>query len=164
MAQTLKTMFLILIFAGIMAMQFNLDADRTSSRQIKNALELAVHDAALALDESQLSQGRIVFDQVQAFQNFKASLETNLYLQSSVGYLYSPITGSFYQEDIILEHIEYIDDSNSTFPKVYNNPNYDIVDMLNGPSIVAVISTKSPRYFAGEGIVIRKAVVYEYFE
>lgn len=163
MANSLKTMFLIMIFAGLVTMQYNIDADKTSTRQIKNALELAVHDAALALDESQLYQGgKIVFDQAQALDNLKVSLNTNLKLTSSGGYYYIPQQTSFYKEDLFIEHIEFIDDSNATFPMPYTNATYNILDTLNGPSIVAVLTTKSPRYFTGEGITIRKAVVYEY--
>lgn len=162
MANTLRTMFLILIFAGLMSMQYNIDSDKTATRQIKNALELAVHDAALALDESQLSQGKIVFDQEQALENFKNSLNYTLDFTSSSGYYYEPKSTSFYKEDLYIDHIEFIDDTNATFPFTYTNADYDIIDTLNGPSIVAVLATKSPRYFAGEGITIRKAVVYEY--
>lgn len=147
-----------------MTLQYNMDADRTATRQIKNALELAVHDASLALDQTQFSQGEIVFDQARALENLKLSLNSNLKLSSAGGYYYIPEANSFYQEDIYLDHIEFIDDSNSTFPRTYSNPTYDIVDTLNGPSIVAVLATKSPRYFAGEGIIIRKAVVYEYLQ
>lgn len=164
MSEALKTMFMMLLFAGIISMQYNGDADRTANRQIKNALELAVHDAALALDESQLGQGRIVFDQVQALDNLQSSLEHNLNATSSTGYIYTPSADSFYQEDIMIEHLEFIDDSSHTFPMVYSNPKYDIIDSLSGPSVVAVVSTRSPRYFAGDKIIIRKAVVYEYFE
>lgn len=163
MGQSLKVMFLMVLFAGIMMMQFNLDSDRTSTRQMKNALELAVHDAALSIDESELSQGKVIFDEWEAVENLKASLEFNLELESGAGYVYFPKEGSYYQEPFYVEHLEFIDDDDGAFPQVYSNPKYDILDTLNGPSIVAVVSTKSPRYFAGEGIIIRKAVVYEYF-
>ncbi|MBF0706731.1 peptidase M23 (plasmid) [Alkalihalobacillus hwajinpoensis] len=164
MAHSLKVMFLMLLFAGIMIMQYNLDSDRTSTRQMKNGLELAVHDAALALDNSQLSQGKVVFDQWEAVENFKASLEANLALESGAGYVYFPKESSYYQEPFYVEHLEFIDDDDGSFPQVYSNPKYDILDTLNGPSIIAVVSTKSPRYFAGEGITIRKSVVYEYYD
>ncbi|MDO6657431.1 peptidase M23 [Anaerobacillus sp. 1_MG-2023] len=164
MAHSLKVMFLMLLFAGIMMMQYNLDSDRTSTRQMKNGLELAVHDAALALDNSQLSQGKVVFDEWEAVENFKASLEANLDLESGAGYVYFPKESSYYQDPFYVEHLEFIDDEDGSFPQVYSNPKYDILDTLNGPSIIAVVSTKSPRYFAGEGITIRKSVVYEYYD
>ncbi|QAS54825.1 peptidase M23 [Halobacillus litoralis] len=162
MSEVIKIMVLIVLFSGLTTLQYNMDADETTTRQLKNSLELAVHDAALALDESQLSNGEIVFDQDQAIEQFKSSLENNLQLQSGEGYLYTPTENSFYKHDFYLEHLEFLDDSNSTFPLVYENSDYDILDKINGPSIVAVVSTTSPRYFAGNGITARKAVVYEY--
>ncbi|WP_078557025.1 peptidase M23 [Bacillus alkalicellulosilyticus] len=163
MSHTLQTMFLILVFAGIMFMQFNLDSDRTANRQIKNALELAVHDAALALDESHLISGQIVFDQGRAMDNFKTSLETSLRVEASgEGFIYSPLEESRYQNEMYIEHIEFFDDSNSLFPFSYNNPDYNIIETLQGPGVVAVLTTVSPRYFRGNGMIIRKTVVYEY--
>ncbi|WP_026801341.1 hypothetical protein [Pontibacillus halophilus] len=162
MSQAVKVMFLMLLFAGTMALNTNLDTDINTMRDTKDALELAVHDAALALDQAQLAQGQIVFDQERALNNFQQSLEYNLDLDSRYGYLYEPTADSFYQHDFTLDHFEVIDHSTSSFPFNYSNPKYDIVEYIDGPSIVAVISTKSPRYFAGEGIYTRRAVVYEY--
>ncbi|MGG1594795.1 peptidase M23 [Terribacillus saccharophilus] len=164
MSHVLRVLFLGAMFAFILSMQYNLEADRTANRQVKNALELAVHDAALALDEAQLAQGNIVFDQVQARDNFNQSLVNNLELKSSSNKFFEPEADSYYQDEFVLESIEFLDDSNATFPMDYNNNQYNIVERVNGPSIVAVLSTKSPRYFRGEGINIRKAVVYEYFK
>ncbi len=167
MGSTIKGIFLILIFALVSVIQWNLDSDKTATRQIKNTLELAVHDASLALDESQLSQGYIVFDQVQARTNFEESLKYHLKLDNNL----IPISNSFYQHEIKIKHLEYIDDrtvdpSNPpqlvSFPYVYQNSKYDIVDVLDGPSVIAVLETRSPRYFAGNSITIRQAAVYEY--
>ncbi|WP_280140002.1 hypothetical protein [Mesobacillus persicus] len=41
---------------------------------MKNAVELAVHDVSLALDEAQLRNGEIVFDQAHAEQNLRVGL------------------------------------------------------------------------------------------
>ncbi|SEN88943.1 hypothetical protein SAMN05192533_12521 [Mesobacillus persicus] len=51
----------------------------------------------------------------------------------------SPNSTSFYQEDILIEYIEFVDDSNASFPMTYTNLSYDIVDTLKGPSIVVVV-------------------------
>ncbi|RUU70412.1 peptidase M23, partial [Mesorhizobium sp. M7A.F.Ca.MR.362.00.0.0] len=49
MATTLRTIIFVLLFALITQIQFNLDADKTATRQLKNATEIAVHDAGLAV-------------------------------------------------------------------------------------------------------------------
>ncbi|UOQ44821.1 hypothetical protein MUN89_02380 [Halobacillus salinarum] len=48
-----------------------------------------------------------MFDQVQAMDNIKKSLDYTLQLQSSGGYLYEPTANSFYQHEFHLEHIEF---------------------------------------------------------
>lgn len=150
-----------------MVIQFTLDADKTATRQLKNSLELAVHDSSLAIDETQMSQGYIVFDQRQAKINFRESLMYHLKLDSS----YTPVVGSFYQKPFQVKLLEFIDDKTPdpnnpgqtiTFPYVYTNSAYNIVDVLNGPCVVAVIETTSPRYFVGDSTTIRQAAVYEY--
>ncbi|MCA1064434.1 peptidase M23 [Rossellomorea aquimaris] len=159
MSEALRTIFLTVLFAFITAMQFNLDADKTATRELKNAVEIAVHDASLALDEAQLRDGKLVFDQVQARQNFRDGLMSYMDLDSAL----TPNPTSFYQDEVVLEYIEFVDDSNATFPMTYTNPTYNIVDTLNGPSIIVVVTTTSPRYFAGDPIQLRKAAVYGYF-
>ncbi|WP_307794966.1 peptidase M23 [Alkalihalobacillus sp. BA299] len=169
MSEALRGFFLIFIFALIMIIQYNLDADKTATRQLKNTLELAIHDASLAIDENQISQGFVVFDQGQAEINFKESMMYHLRLDSN----YVPVANSFYQNAFKIKVLEFIDDQtpdpnnpgqNITFPYVYTNSTYDIVDVLNGPSIIAVVETISPRYFTGNGNTIRQAAIYEYVE
>jgi len=168
MSQAIRMFFMVLVFAMISIIQWNLDADKTGTRNLKNALELAVHDASLALDESQLGQGLIVFDQVQAETNFQNSLMYHLNVNDS----YEPQSASFFQDTIDVKVLTFIDDSTIdpnnpsttvTFPYVYTNATYDVVDILYGPSVIAVVETKSPRYFSGEKAVLRQAAVYEYF-
>jgi hypothetical protein len=144
-------------------MQFNLDSDKTATRVVKNGLEIAVHDAALAVSPSDLSQGRIIFDQNTAIDNLKKSLESNLRLTSGAGYVYSPDSDSFFKKDLYIVDLEFIDDSVTTsYPYTYTNPNYDIIEQVNGPSVIAVMTTESPRWFIGNSITIRQAAVYEY--
>jgi hypothetical protein len=159
MGSLLRTFFLILIWAGILAMQTNFDMDDKATYKLKNALELAVHDAALALDTREFMNGKIIFDQVVAEQNFRKSLEDNLRLNNSL----EPLTDSFFKEPIVLKHLEYVDHSiGTTFPMNYINDKYHILDTLEGPGIVAVLETSGPRYFTGNKNVIRQAVVYQY--
>ncbi|WP_066412849.1 hypothetical protein [Sutcliffiella cohnii] len=168
MSEALRGFFLIFIFALIMNIQFNLDADKTATRQIKNSLELAVHDASLAVDENQLGKGFIVFDQGQAEIYFKDSLMFHLDLDSEL----VPNNDSFYEHPFELKLLQFVDDKTEdpnnpgqtiTFPYIYTDSLYDIVEVLYGPSVIAVIETTSPRYFSGDGITIRQAAVYEYF-
>lgn len=162
MATTLRTALFILLFAFIIQMQFNIDADKTATRQIKNALELGVHDAALAVDPNAIADGKVIFDQSAAIDKLKESLELNLDLKSQAGFVYTPNESSFFKNELYIVHLEFVDDSNATFPMVYSNPDYEILERINGPSVIAVMTTESPRWFKGNTTYIRQAAVYEY--
>ncbi|MFT9495732.1 MULTISPECIES: hypothetical protein [Bacillota] len=163
MATTLRTILFILLFALITQLQFNLDADKTATRQLKNALELAVHDAGLAISPEAMAEGKIIFDQNTAVSNLQKSLENNLNVTSSAGFVYTPNENSFFKQELYLVHLEFVDDSVSrTYPFVYNNPNYKIVERIEGPSVIAVITTESPRWFNGGTTYVRQAAVYAY--
>jgi hypothetical protein len=171
MGELLRTFYLILAWALIMKMQLNLEIDQTSTRVLKEGLEIAVHDAALALDETELAQGHIVFDQTRALDNLKRSLEANLSVTSTDGRTYQPASHSFFQSPITIVHVEFIDEQTPDpasptgkvqFPYIYDNPDYEIVDVLNGPSVIVLAKTMSPRYFSDVPMEIRRAAVYEY--
>lgn len=163
MATTLRTILFILMFAFITQMQFNLDADKTATRQMKNALELAVHDAALAVSPVEMGNGKVVFDQTKAIDNLRLSLESNLKIQSSGGFVYTPSSNSLFKHDLYISHLEFIDDSvTTTYPYTYVNNDYEIMETVDGPSVIAVMTTESPRWFNGGVTYIRQAAVYEY--
>jgi len=146
-------------------MQYNLDADKTATRQLKNALEIAVHDAALAIDSHEIAEGRIVFDETLAKQYLIDSLERNLNAKTTNGFVFKPVENSFYKSDIIIEHLEFIDDSDGrAYPFNYSYSTYHIVETIDGPCVIAVISTDSPRWFRGDSIKIRQGAVYEYLK
>lgn len=159
MGTTLRVFFLCLMWAGILGMQFNFEMDTTATRKLKNALELGLHDAALAIDINQLQQGKIVFERVQAEANVRSSLQQNLSLNSSL----EPLTDSFFKSKLEIKAIEFYDATNTvSYPFNYSNPTYNVLDIIDGPAIVLIVETKSPRYFAGEPMTIRQGVVYEY--
>lgn len=163
MATTLRTIMFILLFVLITQMQFNLDADKTATMQVKNALEIAVHDSSLAVLPSEMANGKVVFDQDKAIVNLRQSLEANLKVQSSGGFVYTPKTNSLFKHELYISHLEFIDDSMTTsYPYTYVNQEYDIMETVDGPSVIAVLTTESPRWFKGGTTYIRQAAVYEY--
>jgi len=173
MGTALRTILLVLLFAIITQIQFNLDADKTATRQMKNALEIATHDAALAVDPISFSNGKIIFQNGEtvngnllpnnALENFKKSIESNLNVSSSGGYLYTPTSNSFFKNNLSLVELIYLDDRvDRTYPFTYSHPEYDFTQNIDGPSVIAIMITESPRWFVGGTTVIRQAAVYEY--
>ncbi|MFE7064175.1 peptidase M23 [Sutcliffiella sp. NPDC057660] len=160
MTSVLRGLVLVAMWAGIMVMQFNFDLDMSATRKLKNGLELAAHDAALALNQQELSQGRIVFDQAGAFGNINKSLQDNLQLDG----LYKPLPKTFFHNQVKVLHVEYIDDSSGVdFPMNYSNNTFNVLETIHGPAVVIIAETKSPRFFRGDTITVRQAVVFEYF-
>lgn len=142
-------------------MQLNFELDSTSTRRLKDSLELATHDAALSsLRTDQLAEGKIVFDQVEARRILEESLQENLLLDSSL----HPQENSFFQNTIEIKLVDFIDDSLGipSYPTNYIDDDYQIIESVEGPAIVVVLETTGPRYFIGDTKVIRQAVVYEY--
>ncbi|MGE8081328.1 peptidase M23 [Peribacillus loiseleuriae] len=160
MGTVVRTFFLVLIWAQIMVMQTNYDSDETATRRLHNGLELAVHDAALHILPAELTEGKIVFDQDVAAQVLKQTFEENLLLDLTL----HPEKESFFTNPIKLVYLEYIDHSTrpTGYPFNYFNTEYNLLEVVNGPSIVAVVETTSPRHFLGDPIILRQAVVYEY--
>lgn len=172
MSQILKTMFMCIIFAFSLKSTVDYIQDQRAMNQLKDALELATHDASLMLDVNAFSEGNIVFDKVLAEQKIKAAIEENL-ITTQQGNFYYPTTQngdkSFFKEPIEILHVEYIDNSiypSESFPCNYGiscgDAQYEIFETIKGPSVVLVAETYSPRGFSEKKKKITQAVVYEY--
>ncbi|MBU8855202.1 peptidase M23 [Bacillus altitudinis] len=163
MIHTIRSLILLAYCALVINIQFNLEADKTTNRQIKNAADIAVHDASIALNRSELADGKVVFDPKKAEEYFNSSLSKNLNLKGSSSN-FQPVKSSFYKTAVKLEKLVFIDDNTVgiSFPFVYKDPDFNIREELHGPSVLAVITTDSPRYFAGDSTKITRAAVYEY--
>lgn len=173
MAQTLRIAFMCLVWALIMKFQLDYEQDQTATRNLKDGLEIAVHDAGMMLDIPQFVDGKIVYNQLLAETAFGWAMEKNIKATVSGGSpfigMYIPTDDSFFKEPIEIVHVEFIDESTQpgvTYPCVYGiscgNPNYEIFETIEGPSIVIVGQTISPRFFSTTDQIIRQAVVYEY--
>lgn len=173
------------LFGGIMTLQMNTETDMTATSKLKNYLNFAVHDAGLALDEQQLGQGLFVFDQAQEQERILSSLEYHLRATRQSASVLVPNVDSFFQENIEITVIDYIDDNLSEnpcngqlntdpiqFPCFYENDIYDLKKVrdgeeipliqLHGQGIVIIVETDSPRYFKGEPIPLIQGSSYEY--
>ncbi|WP_040951680.1 hypothetical protein [Gorillibacterium massiliense] len=122
----------------------------TGYLRLKNALDMATHDASLQLNKEVLeNEGGIAFSDV-AWEAFNESLQRNLRLDAS-GHPLHP--GLFRSSDalevLLFDKVEKgCPDSPAGFPCTYVNHTYGYVDMLEGPGIVAIIRMHHPRPFA----------------
>ncbi len=169
MSEVGRKIFVILVWSLTLMFQVDYLQDQKATRELKDGLELAAHDATMMLDSESLSLGTVVFDRLLAEQVFARSLSKNLQVDL-VGLEYQNTQDlSFFKHPIKIVHMEFIDDLSNpgiTYPCTYGvscgQDKYDIFETVKGPAIVVVAQTYSPRGFSDELKPITQAVVYEY--
>lgn len=150
----MKWAIFLLFTAAISTMlwiwQMDNHATATAYNRLKNALDLATHDAAMEVDRNELARrGRIVFS-ANAQNTLMSSLQKNLKLDANNRPLAPNLFRSTDQLSVLVfERIESgCPNSPAGFPCTYTNPTYGYVDTLYGPSVVAIIAMRHPRPFA----------------
>lgn len=117
MSTLYRAIFVILVFATIMGFTVNMNADTVSTNKVKDAVEIASHDALLQYDPVYFSRGEIRFSKNRAEDAFRKSLMGNLDVSRQGSSTLRPKEGSFFfqsGEDITIEKLVFID--NSTKP------------------------------------------------
>ncbi|MDT3426025.1 hypothetical protein J2Z22_001545 [Paenibacillus forsythiae] len=141
MDYVIKLAFVLLIFIYswfFQAQNQEWDIDR---ELLKHANNMAVHDAAQNMDESERAEGRLVIDRAAAEASFKETLKANLGLDDSL----TPRAGSRLRYKVEVIDFEVIDESSGvTFPFLYEDSRYGIAKYIQGPSVIAVITTRHP--------------------
>lgn len=156
----LKTVFCFIVFIfSWLYQEQNYQWDITH-QMMKEASNLAVHDAILQPIPSLMAEGQLVIDPVEAREIFEETLQINLGLSEAL----APIEGSPLRTPVqILEFIVF-DDSNTIFPYLYENETYHVVKYLHGPAAFAVIKTDYPKFINtfGSGTDIKVPAIQEY--
>ncbi|CAH1217371.1 hypothetical protein PAECIP111892_04401 [Paenibacillus auburnensis] len=151
MDYVIKLAFVLLIFVYSWFFQIqNQEWDMLRS-MLKDANNIAVHDASQELNESARAQGRLIIDPAEAYATFLESLQRNLGLDDGL----SPMAGSRLQTRVKIVKFDIVDDSTGvTFPLLYEDSTYGITKYIQGPSVIAVIETQHP-------VLISRAKVQE---
>lgn len=136
-----KLAFVLLIFLYSWFFQTQNQEWDIQRSLLKDANNMAVHDAAQELNELARSRGRIIIEPAIALETFKESLEKNLGLDEGL----LPKNGSRLHSEVKIKKFEIIDDSSGvSFPFLYEDPEYGVTKYLQGPFVVAVIETEQP--------------------
>lgn len=161
----MKACILILLlsvfFISVMYIELDHDIATLLNERVKNAVNRATHDASLQLEPETLSSGYQYFDQTAALSAFKTSLANNLGLNPLT---LNPLSNSIFSSKPKIEFIDFLDDHDPiTFPYLYQNSNYQITKIINGPAVIAVISIEKPVFSSlSAKFHYRKWAVYEY--
>lgn len=77
-----------------------------SYRTVEFALEHAVHDATLQVDDAGVSEGKILFNEVEAERVLRQTISKNLPVDS----LLRPTSSAFMEEPMLIQDVFYIDE------------------------------------------------------
>lgn len=124
---------------------------------LKDANNFAVHDAALQVDDNEKSRGRIVFDPVEAKKIFNDTLQKNLGLNAT----FDPVPGSRLKHSVEILEFRLFDESNTSFPFLFEDPEYGIARWIQGPAIYAVVKTNHPKFLSKSADPIKVPAIYE---
>ncbi|MRN51810.1 hypothetical protein [Paenibacillus monticola] len=137
----IKLAFVLLIFVYSWFFQIQNQEWDTLRSMLKDANNIAVHDAAQELNEVARAQGRLIIDPELAYATFQRSLQNNLGLDDNL----SPKAGSRFRTQLKIIKFAIVDESSGvTFPLLYEDSNYGITKYIQGPSVIAVIQTEHP--------------------
>jgi murein DD-endopeptidase MepM/ murein hydrolase activator NlpD len=133
MEQVLRMLFVVLVAVTGMIINHDISTRAQTLHYLKEDLEIAVHDAALEIDQSELANGRIVFQQSKAMEVFRKSFEKNSGLSSS---------------DYEIVEIAFLDHSTvSSFPFTYRASSVEFEDVFVAPTMIAFIKASPSAYF-----------------
>ncbi|MEI2395488.1 hypothetical protein [Paenibacillus phytohabitans] len=137
----IKLAFVLLIFIYSWFFQIQNQEWDIMRSMLKDANNMAVHDASQELNEAARAQGRLVIDPDKAYATFRHSLQSNLGLDDGL----SPLAGSRLQAQVRIVKFDIVDEATgNTFPMLYEDPAYGITKYIQGPSVIAVIETEHP--------------------
>jgi hypothetical protein len=110
--------------------------------QLKDGMDLATHDASLQILQEELEKGSITFNPLEAQKVLRQSMQTSFKLDG----LLKPLPGGIWLNDFDLVWFELVE--SGVFPQVYHSgPPYYYSDTLKGPSVIAIVKVKHPRYY-----------------
>ncbi|UNL87500.1 hypothetical protein [Priestia koreensis] len=127
-----------------------IDLEKKAVSDVNFALKHAVHDAALMVDETKLSDGKVIFDRAKSDQAFIATLTRNLPVNNSL----QPQNNLLFKSPIKVIEKFYLDSTSKDpktglplkFPFIYKYSNTALHISLDqpifGPSVIYVIEAK----------------------
>lgn len=160
MRDCIAVIMLSVFFVTLIFLQLDLETANLANTRVKEALNRATHDAGLMVDLQEQSNGRIVFDTTNAMSALSDSLQSNLALDTNL----NPLPGTLFTDKVDIEFVDFVDDNDGlTYPYLYENATYHITKVIDGPSVVAVVSVTRPIISGlADPWKIRKWSVYEY--
>lgn len=115
-------------------------AERQSIR-LKYIAEEAAAAAAQFYDYQEYALGRKVFNQAEGIRAAEAVIKNNLFLDND----FMPAENSYWTEQITYT-IEFFDDSNTTYPYLYEHASSYFTLAIGDPTVIVTINAGKPRF------------------
>ncbi len=108
--------------------------------RLKFHIQEAAAAAAQYIELEDYGQGRMVFNQVEAVRAAEYVLQRNLHLNDD----FSPDKHSYWQETVRYE-IEFYDESNTSFPYLYEHDSNYFTLLLTDPTVIVTVDAGPSR-------------------
>lgn len=132
-------LFLISITFTVFQQDYNLHQQQIHN--LKFTAEETTAAAAQYIVEIEYAEGRLVFNQVEGIKAAEYMIKKHLKVDDN----FIPEDNSYWQEEITYV-IEFFDDSNSTFPFLYEYNSTLFTLTITDPIVVITIDAGKPRY------------------
>ncbi|MEK3911125.1 hypothetical protein [Paenibacillus sp. FSL H7-0331] len=109
--------------------------------QLKYIAEEAAAAATQYYQSIPYSNGTMVFDQTEGIKAAEYVIRQDLNLDNN----YIPMPGSYWV-DKVTYNIQFFDDSNTTYPILYNHSSGFFSKAIGDPTVVVTINVGKPRY------------------
>lgn len=131
--------FIFSLFVWLFCHDYNLN--HMYYMQIRTATEEASVAATMFIDPQEESEGRIVFNQVEGNKAIKAIIKSMLKTNDGL----NPVEGSYWQDQISY-NVYFYDDSNTTYPYSFTDPETGFKYKVIRPSVIVTINAGKARY------------------
>jgi len=109
--------------------------------QLRTAAEESSVAATLFTDPQEEKEGRIVFNQVEGHKAINAMLKSMLKTDESL----NPVEGSYWQDKITYAAY-FFDDSNTSYPQTFIDPETGFRFVVQRPSVIVTVNAGKARY------------------
>lgn len=136
----LFTLAMLLLFVVFLTYQTDHNLHVRQLERLKQVADECSSSAGLFYDEGLFSEGKTIYNQVEGEKIIDYIIKANLRLDNN----FVPLSDSYWK-DTVTYSVTYLDNSNTTFPYNYIDPNGRFTKTIGEPAIIVIINAgKSP--------------------
>lgn len=141
MKTLIVTIAITLLYAGFLVYQQDNNRYLREVENLKHAADEASASASLYLDASEFAQGRKVFNRTEGIIAIEFMLRSYLNLDEQL----IPLDNTYWQDKITYV-LTYFDESNTSFPVLFEDPLTGYVKTITEPTVIVTVNAGRPRY------------------